>query len=270
MSIRQNLTKFTNDLGKMIIKRSPELLAGAGIACFLASTVSAVIVTPEASKRLEEKKMMFTPVDGKTEDTKLPLKETVKTVWKLYLPAGCMAIGGTCFIVSSVSTSNARYMALSSSYELLREAAYTYRDKVVETIGEKKEKKIREEIAQDKLDKDKISDKAIVITPNGNTLFKDSLTGQFFRYDINQFKNKAYQLADWELSENYVGVPEWLLSLGLNVPDTMMGMGWSTADQGKVVQIDFTPCVARQYNDEPCLVVDYYPMPISDFNIYYK
>ena len=269
MSIQQSITKFTTDLGKMIIKRTPELLAGTGIACSLAATATAVMATPKAMELLEERKLMFTPEDGDPKDTVLPLKEKVKTVWKLYLPSACMSVGGVCFVVASVSTSNSRYLALSTSYELLKDAAYTYRDKVVETIGINKEKKISEEIAQEKLDKDK-GNAPVVITQQGNTLFRDSLTGQYFRYDINKFKNKAIELANKELSENYAGVPEWLLELGLNIPETMMGMGWSTADQGRVVQVDFTACVAHSYNDEPCLVIDYYPMPISDYNIYYK
>ena len=269
MNIQQSITKFTTDLGKLIIKRTPELLAGTGIACSLAATVTAVMATPKAMELLEEKKMMYTPEGCDTKDTVLPVKETVETVWKLYLPSACMTIGGVCFVVASVSTSNSRYLALSTSYELLKDAAYTYRDKVVETIGVNKEKKLREEIAQEKLDKES-SNAPVVITQQGNTLFKDSLTGQYFRYDINKFKNKAIELANKEISENYAGVPDWLLELGLEVPETMLGMGWSTPDQGRVVQVDFTACVARSHNDEPCLVVEYYPLPISDYNIYYK
>ena len=130
--------------------------------------------------------------------------------------------------------------------------------------------KIRNEIQQEKMDRDKIDESKIIINGNGTTLFKDSLTGQYFRMDINKFKQKALELANDELNENYVGVPDWLLELGLNIPETMMGLGWSITDQGKVVTVDFTACQARQYNDEPCLVVEYSPMPISDFDIFYK
>lgn len=263
MNFNQSFCKLTDDIGRAIIKRSPELLAGSGIACFLASTVLAVKATPAAAKKLEKKKEELNV-------EKLPIKETVQTVWKDYLPAALSSVGGVCFITASVSTSNKRYMALGTSYGLLKDFAYTYREKVIETIGEKKDEKIRNEIQQEKMDRDKIDESKIIINGNGTTLFKDSLTGQYFRMDINKFKQKALELANDELNENYVGVPDWLLELGLNIPETMMGLGWSITDQGKAVTVDFTACQARQYNDEPCLVVEYSPMPISDFDIFYK
>ena len=267
MNLRESFAVMTNDIDRFMVKRAPELLMGSAIACFLGSTIAAVIATPKAMKAIEEKKE---ELEIEPEEP-LSVKETVKATWKLYLPTVLTSTGGICFAVASVSESNYRYLTLSTSYQLLQDFAYTYKDKVVETIGAKKEEKIRQEIAQEKLDADtNLNEKNIIITSQGNTLFKDSLTGQYFRYDINKFKNKAIEYANAELCEGYVGVPEWLLEFGLSVPDTMMGMGWSVADQGKVMTVDFTANVATNYNDEPCLVISYYPMPISDFDVFYK
>lgn len=274
MNFTESFAVLTNDVDKLfkmgvkaIVKRAPELLAGTGIACFIGSTVAAVAATPKALDIIADKKYEL----NIHPDDKLPLKETVKATWKLYLPTAVTTVSGVCFIAASVSESNYRYLTLSTSYNLLQDAAYTYRDKVLETLGAKKEEKLRQEIAQKNLDEDKnLNDNTIIITNQGNTLFKDTLTGQYFRYDISKFKNKAIEYANYELNEGYVGVPEWLLEFGLTVPDTMMGMGWSVADQGKALTIDFTANVATNYNDEPCLVINYYPMPISDFDIFYK
>lgn len=267
MNFRESFAVLTNDIDGFVVKRAPELLMGTAIACFLGSTIAAVVATPKAMKAIEKKKE---ELEIEPEEP-LPIKETVKATWKLYLPVVLTSTGGVCFAVASVSESNYRYLTLSTSYQLLQDMAYTYRDKVVETLGTKKEEKMRQEIAQKKLDESHdINENNIIITNQGNTLFKDTLTGQYFRYDINKFKNKAIEYANMELSEGYVGVPEWLLEFGLSVPDTMMGMGWSVADQGKALTVDFTANVATNYNDEPCLVINYYPMPISDFNIFYK
>ena len=263
MNFTEKVGKLVHNVEQTMSRRAPELLAGAGIACFIASTIAAIKIAPKAAKKLEDRKK-----DLKVE--KLPVKEVVTTVGLDYLPVGIGIVSGTGFTVASVVDSNNKYMALSTSYGLLKDFAYTYKDKVVETIGEKKEEKIRNEIAQEKLDKDQITENKIIITKEGNTLFKDSLTGQYFRSDINKFKSKAIELANTEISEDYAGVPEWLLDLGLNVPDTMLGIGWSAPDQGKIVTVSFSACVAHSYNDEPCLVVEYDPMPISDYYIYYK
>ena len=263
MNLKQSIVETTSKVSMHVCRKAPELLAGTGIACFIASTFMAVKVTPKANDILEEKKQEL-----QTED--LPIKETVKAVGKLYLPAVISGTAGICFVAASVSESNKRYLALSTSYELIREAANTYKEKVIETIGERKEKKIRDEIAQDKVDANPPTDNTIILTNNGNTLMRDGLTGQYFRYDIDKFKQKTIELANEELNEGYTGVPDWLMTLGLNIPDTLIGMGWSIADQGKAVTVDYHAVVAHQYNDEPCLVIEYDPMPISDFNIFYK
>lgn len=263
MNLKQSIIETTSKVSKHVYKRAPELLAGSGIACFIASTIMAIKVTPKANDILQEKK------EELQTDT-LPVKETVKAVGKLYLPAVISGAAGICFVSASVTESNKRYLALTTSYELIREAASTYKEKVVETIGERKEKKIREAIAQDKVDDAPPTGNKIIITDKGNTLFRDDLTGQYFRYDINKLKNKALEFANIELEDGYVGVIDWLEAIGLEVPSSMKGVGWSVSDQGKAFQIDFHAVVAHKYNDEPCLVIEYEPMPINDYDIYYK
>lgn len=263
MNIKQEILESTSKINKLLQKKTPDILAGTGIGCFILSTILAVKVTPKANDILKEKKKEL-----KTD--KLTAKDTIKSVGKYYIPSAASGIAGICFVSASVSTSNRRYLALSTSYELLREASSTYREKVIETIGEKKEKKIQESISQEKVDNAPPTSNNIILTDKGNTLFRDSLTGQYFRHDINDLKKKALDMANDELCEGYTGVPEWLLSLGLDIPDTLMGMGWSQLDQGKAVTIDFDAVVARNYNDEPCLVIRYDPMPISDYYTYYK
>ena len=264
MNFLETFARLTDDVDKAFMKKLPEILAGTGIACFITSTIAAVAVTPKAVKEIEKKKDIL-------QVEKLSPKETVKTTWRLYLPSVLGTIGGTGFIIGSVTESNSRYLAMSTSYQLLQDFAYTYRDKVVETLGARKEEKIRHDIAQDKLNQDtSLNNNSIVITNQGNTLFRDSLTGQYFRYDIDKFKRKAIEFANAELNEGYIGVPEWLSEFGLAIPDTMLGMGWSISDQGKVFTVDFTANIAVNYNDEPCLVINYYPMPISDYYVFYK
>ena len=263
MNLKQSFIETTSKVSKMVYTNAPAILAGSGIACFIASTIMAVKVTPKAHDILEDKKQEL-------QVEELPVKETVKSVGKLYLPAIVSTTAGACFVIASVNESNKRYLALSTSYELLREAANTYKEKVIETIGVRKEKKIRDEIAQDKVDEKPPVDNKIILTDKGNTLFRDELTGQYFRYDISKLKNKAIELANRELDYGYVGAIEWLEMLGLEVPAFMKGIGWSLCDDGKAVTIDLSAVVAHKYNDEPCLVINYEPMPRDNYDMYYN
>ena len=263
LDVKNAVVDLVDKISKGVIKYTPEILAGTGIACFIGSTVAAVKATPEANKRVEAKK-------AETKKETLTVRENLNCTWKLYLPAVALGAAGTGFVVMSVCSSNKRYLALSTSYSLLKDFTNSYQSHVVETIGERKEKKIRDEIAQEKVDKDEAA-APVIITNTGNTLFKESLTGQRFRGDINKVKNLAIEFANKEFGcpEGYFGAGEWLDALGLEVPETMHDLGWSVSDQGKALTIDFTACVDHKNNDEPCLVINYYPMPLSDYAKYY-
>ena len=261
MGLSKSICKLTNDVARLATKKSPEILAGAGIACFIFGTVSAIKSTPKAVKDLEEKK-------EELQVEELPIKETAKIVAVDYWPTLTSTASGIIFVAASVHTSNKRYLSLGASYEMVKDLAYTYREKVIETIGEKKEQKIRDEIAQDKLDKDIIPQQVVI--SNEKSLFKDGLTGQFFREDVNKVKNVFIEMANRELANNYISEEEVLYALGLNVPESAKGKGWSLVDQGKALTMSLSSCVAHQYGDQPCLVINYDLLPMDDYDVYYK
>lgn len=262
MNISKYFQKSIKRLEVYVKRYSPEILAGVGIGGFITTTVLAVKATPKVMNKIKEE------TDKKGDD--LTKMEICKVAYKDYIPAAITGVTSTICVIGSVSESARRNAALATAYKISETFANEYKEKVTETIGKRKEKKIRNEIAQDKVNENPPTEKTIILTGNGTTLFRDGLTGQYFRYDINKLKTKGIELGNTELNEGYTGVPEWLISLGLNVPDTMMGMGWSVADQGKAVTLETHATEAREYNGEPCLVIEYDPMPISDYNIFYK
>ena len=59
-----------------------------------------------------------------------------------------------------------------------------YQAKVVETLGEAKARKIKDEIAKDKVKNDPISNKEVIITGKGDMLCYDVLSGRYFKNNI--------------------------------------------------------------------------------------
>lgn len=264
----RKLLKISDGIEKYVKKNATSILAGTGICCFIASTISAVKATPKAVELLEEKK-------EELNSEELTIKETVSTVGTLYIPSAIMGISGFCFVTASVGNGTNRYLALSTSYKLLEEASRTYKEKVVETIGVRKEKQIRDSIAQDKVDNNPPKEQYIIMTDKGNTLFLDSLTGQYFRSDINDVKSKINDLREqlYTSHDNYARVDEWIMDLGegqLTVPLSLSNHGWSAINQGKAVNVELRAVKASKYNDEPCLMLEYDPMPVDDSYYYYR
>lgn len=253
-----DLKNIFKEAGKTIAKYAPELLAGAGIGLWFTATVEAVRVTPRASMLIDSE------LNYKKKD-KLTVKETVQAVGTLYLPAAVAGLAGTGCIIASVSTSNRRYAALSSAYGMLEETARIYRDKVIETIGERKEKEIQGEVAQEKLNRNPISSKEIVITGKGNSLC--CFGGErYFESEINDVKMVLNGLNERLLQENYISLNEVYLELGLEPTNNGSLYGWST-DYCRLIDWKFSSKIAA--DGRPCLVIDYWPNYRPGFDSFY-
>ena len=235
---------------KYITKHSPEILTGLGIASMITSTVLAVKATPKAVKLLQEQKHELTTL------------ETVQTVWKEYIPAVSFGLGGVVCLVSSCYINNKKSAALATAYAISDTTFRTYRDKIVETIGEKKEKKIRDEIAQDSVNKTNNENRQIIVTPSGQTLCLDKISGRYFRSDLDTIRKAVNNLNKEMLSENYISLNRFYSVIGLdNIKDGDY-IGWNI-DRG-FIELDFDACITD--TDEPCIVIDYNIMPRDDYN----
>lgn len=254
-----NKTNFTNLLKSaqsMLAKRSPEILTGLGIAGMVTTTVLAVKATPKATKLIEAKKEeleveSLTPVD------------TVKTCWKCYIPAAVTgAVSITCLIGAS-SVNLRRNAALATAYKISETALTEYKEKVVETIGEKKEEIIREKIVKDKVDKNPVSKNEVIVTNQGNTLCYDVHSGRYFNSDIDHIKRAVNELNRQMVYDEYVSLNDFYDELGLNHTDVGNELGWRL--DGGLIDISFSSHLAD--NGRPCIAINYSIAPKRD---YYK
>lgn len=232
----------------VVKKHDAEILTGLGIAGMITGTVLAVKATPKALELIEEKKK---------EEEKLDTVEVVKTVWKCYIPAALLeTLSVTCLIFASV-TSNKRNAALAMAYSLSEGALKEYQDKVVETIGEKKEQKIRDEIAKDKITSNPVENNNVIFTKNGHTLCYDAICGRYFESDIESIRRAENEANRWMLEENYIALND-LYDL-MDLPPSAIGaeLGWNMNDG----YIDMVFSTELATDGRPCLVVSFRKPP---------
>jgi hypothetical protein len=134
---KSQVTRFLNNMKMTVSKHSPEILTGVGIAGMITTTILAVKATPKALELINEVKM------EENKGTLTPT-ETIKATWKCYIPAASVCFASTVCLIGASSVSSRRYAALATAYKLSETAYNEYRDKVVDTIGEKKEETIKE------------------------------------------------------------------------------------------------------------------------------
>lgn len=256
------MSKFTlanaaSDVRKFVSRRSPEILTGIGIAGMVTTTVLAVKATPKALELIEERKTEIW-VD------KLSPVELVKTAWKPYVPAAITCVMSTACLIGASSVNLRRNAALATAYKLSETALTEYREKVIETIGEKKEHTIRDKVAEERVKKNPVSKNEVIVTNTGKTLCFDPISGRYFHSSIEKIKSVENKLNKEMIHDfsGYISLNDFYDEIGLEHISIGDDLGWNT---DKLIDIHFS----SQLNDngEPSVVLDYTAAPKYD---YYK
>lgn len=258
---KPNIRKLDNIIKNAkitITKHSPEILTGIGITGLLTTTVLAVKATPKALKLIEENKK------EKAVDELTP-KEVIQATWKCYIPAAVTAAASTACIIGASSVNLRRNAALAAAYKLSETALTEYKEKVVETFGEKKEKLVREGLAKDRIDKNPVRSSEVIVTSKGETLCLDYTSGRYFKSDIESIKKAVNELNRRMLSENYISLNEFYEEIDL--PPIKLGydIGWNV-DRGF---IDVSFDAALDAEGRPCIVVSFVTDPRYGFSSLY-
>lgn len=241
-------------ISSSLTKHSPAILTALGITGMIGTTVLAVKATPKALDLMENKK-------EELEKDELTVIETVKTTWKCYVPAAITCVTSAACLIGASSVHAKRNAALATAYKLSESALIEYRDKVVETIGEKKEQSVRDAIAKDHVDKNPVTNNEVIITDKGYTLCYDELSGRYFYSDIEKIKKAANELNRQMLNDMYISLNEFYYELGLEGTKLGEQMGWNV-NRG-LIDLKFSATVSS--DDRPCIVLDYYTPPMYDY-----
>lgn len=243
---KSNITNIIKGIKASISRHSPEILTGIGIAGMVTTTILAVKATPKAIKLIEAEKR------AKHVDALSPV-DTVKTVWKCYIPAAMTGVSSIACLIGSNAINAKRNAALTTVYTLSEMARNEYKEKVIETIGEKKERTIKEKVDAERIKKDPVSKKEVIITEKGTTLCYDHVFGRYFKSDIDII-NRAMNKINREIVINmYASLNDFYAELGLSPVEMGYDLGWNIDDG----TIEIEPSSQLADDGTPCLVIDY-------------
>lgn len=173
---------------------SPTILTGMSIV----GLVSTAIMASQATVKAVD------TIDDFIEDTdRLPEpKEVAQMVWKYYIPTALMGTTSIACIVGSHVCSTKQKEVLQSAYLLSQTTLQEYQKRVIERIGERKEKEVYNETIKAVAEKQSpaalYSDGGmageVIDTGKGNTLFYDVPGQQYFKSDINYIRSQVNDL----------------------------------------------------------------------------
>lgn len=271
---KESILKFFKTIKAGTIKHSPEIMTGIGIAGMITTTVLAVKATPKALMLIDSKKQeIFDELDpsevpdNNTNYKDLQLKpiEVVKVAWKPYIPAAVTCVASVTCLIGASSVNAKRNAALATAYELSKTALTEYKEKVVETVGEKKEEIIREKVAQKKVDNNPVSKSEVIMTGSGDVLFLEPVSMRYFKSDIENIRKIINDL-NYRLTtgmEEYISLSELYDEIGLTHTAQSDDIGWNIYRDGQI-NIDFP--ATKTEKGEPCLMLEYNVEPRYDYH----
>ena len=249
-----NFSKFAKDVRMKISEHAPEILTGIGIAGMITTTVLAVKATPKALELINEKKQEENVDELKAIDV-------VKATWKCYVPATVTCSLSVACLVGASAVNFRRNAALAAAYRLSETALDEYRRKVIDTIGEKKERSIREEIDKDHLEQNPVSKNEVIVTSKGDTLCYDYQSGRYFYSDIEHIRKVVNTINMRLLREDYIPLNDFYEEIGLEHSKLGNELGWRV-DKG-LIDVQFGAQLAD--DGRPCIVVNFNIVPERDY-----
>ena len=244
--------RFVNSIGRKVNRNSPKLLVALGIGGGVTAAVMAVKATPNyiyESERYED-------AEPKTK---------AKIFIHNYGPSIGVGVGSAAAIIFAQKINNDRIAGFAAAYKLSETALRELQDKVVEKVGEKKAKQIKESIMEDRVRNGYPTEADLANEPKdaGDYICWDLYTGKFF-YSTQAKLNAAAEKVNNRLKEDgdFVSLSEFFDLIERNC-DCAAGryMGWTYVNQYTPVHFNTSQTIPTPNPDLPhILVLDYTDM----------
>lgn len=255
---KAGLKQTIKSVERVLTKYSPGILTGIGIAGMIGATFMAVKATPKALYLIESKK-------EEDEVEELTPVKTIKTCWKCYIPATLTTVLSAVCLIGASTVSAKRNAALATAYSISEAALREYQEKVVEVVGEKKEKAVRDAVAKNQIERDPVTkSEVVIIDSNSNTLCYEPLSGRYFKSTIDKIKKAEIKLDRQMIQEMYVSLNDFYWEIGLDETDLGDKMGWNLSKG--YMDLSFSSQLAD--DGTPCAVIVYGIPPVYDYQNY--
>jgi hypothetical protein len=234
-----NFTRIMNSTANLIRTNSPMILTALGVSGTVTTTVLAV--------RSGMKHQRVFPRDKFEYDTK---REEALLVWKIYIPPVLSAGVTVACIIGAAKASSRRTAAITAAYSLSERAFTEYREKVVEVLGKNKDQKVRDAVAQDKVN---ANPPAVMLTASdGEVLCCELLTGRYFKSDMEALRKAENKINSMALGNGEASLSDLYYLLGLPWTTFSSENGWTGE---RLLELEYSPIMAP--GDKPCLAFDY-------------
>lgn len=245
-----NIPMIFRQMGTFVGKNSQVIMTTFSVGGLLGTVIFSVRATTKADLILAELRRKY--------GDEIPKDELARKILPLYIPTVIMGGLTAASIIGSSRSAAKQNAVLASSLYSAEMMLKEYQAKVVETIGEKKELTVREGLAGDQITRNPVSRNQIFITGRGDHLCYDTLSGRYFKSDIEKLRQLQNEMNRCIISEMWVTLNQVYMEMGLDPIELGNDVGWNV-DHMLDMQFsghltdDQQPCIAVVHSVQPRL-----------------
>jgi hypothetical protein len=244
-------------LAKLTADNSPVILTAIGVVGTLTTAYLTGKASFKAAQILDDHETLVLQKEAEP----LTTREKAQTVWKLYIPPASSAVCTIACIILANRIGGRRAAALAAAYAISERGFEEYRQKVAEKIGMTKEQKVRDEIAQDRVNRNPPPGNEVVLLGDGSVLCQDHFSGRYFLSDMETLKKAQNDINYTLINDYYASLTDFYQKVGLPSTGISDEFGWNA---NRLLELSFSTTLAPESN-KPCLVVDFVVTPIRNF-----
>lgn len=187
----------------------------------------------------------------------LTIQEKVEAVWELYMPAVASAALTITAIILAARVADRRNAALAAAYSAVEKSYTEYRTENVKKLGEKKERELRDDLAQGRADKTPFRDTTLIITGRGTTRCFDEYSGRYFESDMHAILKAVNDINALIIHDGWASLTDFWSELGIPETTHSDNIGWNTDSMIEV----HIPAIVCKEDGVPALSVQFRTLP---------
>lgn len=239
---------------KFVVDNSPGILTGLGVAGTVTTVIltgrAAYLVGMDASTQYHEAVKEDEPLPEHLLDT----KHIIKTYWKEFIPAAIAGGATITCIIAANHIGTRRTAAIAAAFKISEKLTEEYKDRVIKTLGARKEESMRSELAKERMEKIGGSENIIVV--GSEVVFYDELSGRFFKQEMERVRKAVNDINHQVNNYMHASLSDFYDMIGLDRTSFSDSIGWNTDELLNVsysatLLSDGRPAVSMTINAKP-------------------
>lgn len=257
----RSLTEIVKVTEKLAIDNSPALLTAVGVV----GTISTAVFAARGALRYDEAVNIEIEYRRQNDPSFVSVLDPRTRVMLMGHHFGPAIIVGSLTVTAIIGANRIgtrRAAAMAAAYTIAQEGFDEYKYKVREKIGENKERALRDDIAQDRVNRNPAGESNVIIVGSGDVLCYEMMNDRYFQSSVEEIK-KAMNDTNYQVNnDSYASLSDFYDRVGLPHTSVSDSIGWRSDE--KLLEIEFSTVLAP--DGRPCVAFDFRVDPVRNYH----